>query len=254
MTSSVGPVALGAGQRLLDQTQISAKSPMVGLSCAEGDLHACDSSRFDGPASTPACGVAISGAAPDGRVVGLSTVPVSSSQCPLTRLPRPDRRRSGGHHGGSQPGPHRGAEAAGRDLRAADRVYVNRNLRLDQIQMVGFDMDYTLALYHQAKIEELSIQATLDKLVGNKGYPDAIRAPELRPAPGHPRAGGRPAARQRVQARPLRHARAGRCTARRRWPGAELARPLPARAHAPGRPALRLDRHACSRCPRRCCT
>ena len=41
--------------------------------------------------------------------------------------------------------------------------------------MVGFDMDYTLALYHQAKIEELSVPATLHKLVANKGYPDAIR-------------------------------------------------------------------------------
>jgi HAD superfamily 5'-nucleotidase-like hydrolase len=55
------------------------------------------------------------------------------------------------------------------------RVYVNRNLRLDQIQMVGFDMDYTLAIYNQAKIEELSVIATLQKLVSNKGYPDTIR-------------------------------------------------------------------------------
>src|SRR5450432_473708 len=42
--------------------------------------------------------------------------------------------------------------------------------------MVGFDMDYTLALYNQARIEELSIRATLDKLVSAKGYPEAIRA------------------------------------------------------------------------------
>lgn len=31
-----------------------------------------------------------------------------------------------------------------------DRVYCNRSLRLDQIDWVGFDMDYTLAVYDQA--------------------------------------------------------------------------------------------------------
>lgn len=55
------------------------------------------------------------------------------------------------------------------------RVYVNRNLRLDKIETVGFDMDYTLAIYNQARIEELSMRATLDKLCANKGYPDEIR-------------------------------------------------------------------------------
>jgi 5'-nucleotidase len=62
------------------------------------------------------------------------------------------------------------------DIPRAHRVFVNRNLRLDKIEMVGFDMDYTLALYNQARIEELSIRATLDKLVSAKGYPEAIRA------------------------------------------------------------------------------
>ena len=61
------------------------------------------------------------------------------------------------------------------EITRAERVYVNRNLRLDGIQVVGFDMDYTLALYHQDKMEELSVAATLHKLVVNKQYPDAIR-------------------------------------------------------------------------------
>jgi HAD superfamily 5'-nucleotidase-like hydrolase len=56
-----------------------------------------------------------------------------------------------------------------------ERVFVNRNLRLDQVQMVGFDMDYTLALYDQARIEALSVDATIAKLVANKGYPESIR-------------------------------------------------------------------------------
>jgi 5'-nucleotidase len=56
------------------------------------------------------------------------------------------------------------------------RIYVNRNLRLAQIQMVGFDMDYTLALYNQARIEELSVAATVQKLIANKGYPAPIQS------------------------------------------------------------------------------
>src|SRR5215468_8328911 len=61
------------------------------------------------------------------------------------------------------------------DVPRENRVYVNRNLRLDKIEMVGFDMDYTLALYDQAQIEELSMRATLHKLVTAKGYPAAIQ-------------------------------------------------------------------------------
>ena len=61
------------------------------------------------------------------------------------------------------------------DVPRRHRVYVNRNLRLDKIEMVGFDMDYTLALYNQARIEELSMRATLHKLVTAKGYPAAIQ-------------------------------------------------------------------------------
>ena len=43
------------------------------------------------------------------------------------------------------------------DVPRRNRIYVNRNLRMDKIEMIGFDMDYTLALYHQARIEQLSI-------------------------------------------------------------------------------------------------
>ena len=35
------------------------------------------------------------------------------------------------------------------------RVWVNRSLRMDQIEWVGFDMDYTLAIYKQAEIQGL---------------------------------------------------------------------------------------------------
>jgi HAD superfamily 5'-nucleotidase-like hydrolase len=56
------------------------------------------------------------------------------------------------------------------------RVFVNRTVRMDQIEVIGFDMDYTLALYHQAKMEELSAACTLQKLVANRGYSEAILA------------------------------------------------------------------------------
>jgi HAD superfamily 5'-nucleotidase-like hydrolase len=62
------------------------------------------------------------------------------------------------------------------DVARKNRVFCNRNLRMDSIEMIGFDMDYTLALYHQDKLEQLSIQLTLDKLIGKHGYPEAIRS------------------------------------------------------------------------------
>jgi 5'-nucleotidase len=53
------------------------------------------------------------------------------------------------------------------------RVYCNRSIRLDQIEWIGFDMDYTLAIYDQAKMDKLTIDAALQKLVV-KGYPESL--------------------------------------------------------------------------------
>ena len=61
------------------------------------------------------------------------------------------------------------------DVPRKHRVFCNRNLRMDSIELIGFDMDYTLALYHQDKLEKLSIQITLDKLIEKHGYPEDIR-------------------------------------------------------------------------------
>jgi len=41
------------------------------------------------------------------------------------------------------------------------------------VSWVGFDMDYTLAIYNQPNMDELSIKATLDKLL-LRGYPDVV--------------------------------------------------------------------------------
>lgn len=61
------------------------------------------------------------------------------------------------------------------DVARKNRVFCNRNLRMDSIEMIGFDMDYTLALYHQDRLERLSIELTLNKLIEKHGYPEAIR-------------------------------------------------------------------------------
>ncbi len=51
-----------------------------------------------------------------------------------------------------------------------DRVFVNRNLRMAGIRWVGFDMDYTLAIYRQEQMDALSIQLTVERLI-RRGYP-----------------------------------------------------------------------------------
>jgi len=61
------------------------------------------------------------------------------------------------------------------DVPRKNRVFCNRNLRMDSIEMIGFDMDYTLALYHQDRLERLSIELTLGKLIEKHGYPTLIR-------------------------------------------------------------------------------
>jgi len=53
------------------------------------------------------------------------------------------------------------------------RIFCNRNLRMSGVSWIGFDMDYTLAIYDQLAMDELSIKATIDKLVG-RGYPTRI--------------------------------------------------------------------------------
>ncbi len=55
-----------------------------------------------------------------------------------------------------------------------NRIYCNRDLRMSSIAWVGFDMDYTLAIYNQQEMDEISVKATIEKLV-LRGYPDFIR-------------------------------------------------------------------------------
>ncbi len=53
------------------------------------------------------------------------------------------------------------------------RVFANRSLKLSQIDWVGFDMDYTLAIYRQPEMDRISVEETVRRLV-QRGYPEEI--------------------------------------------------------------------------------
>jgi len=58
----------------------------------------------------------------------------------------------------------------GREIERSRQIFVNRNLRMSKIEAVGFDMDYTLAIYHMRRIEQLSFEMTLKSLIEHYGY------------------------------------------------------------------------------------
>jgi len=66
-------------------------------------------------------------------------------------------------------------DAGHREVPPARQVFVNRNLRMDVIEAVGFDMDYTLAIYQLRELEELAYGLTAERLVAHAGYPAALR-------------------------------------------------------------------------------
>ena len=80
--------------------------------------------------------------------------PGSVSQLPLPLAPPP---------------PPEGARAVPRRA----KIHVNRNLRLDALSAVGFDMDYTLAIYRQSEMDRLQIDVTVQKLV-ERGHPSSL--------------------------------------------------------------------------------
>ncbi len=54
-------------------------------------------------------------------------------------------------------------------------VFVNRTLKMDDIKYIGFDMDYTLAIYNKIEIEELAFNMAMEKLIIDKNYPKFIK-------------------------------------------------------------------------------
>jgi HAD superfamily 5'-nucleotidase-like hydrolase len=63
-----------------------------------------------------------------------------------------------------------------REVPFSRQIFVNRNLRMDKIDLVGFDMDYTLAMYHLRQLEDLAFQMTLARMIAHLGYPDHLCA------------------------------------------------------------------------------
>ncbi|MAW60504.1 MAG: hypothetical protein CMJ94_06685 [Planctomycetes bacterium] len=49
-------------------------------------------------------------------------------------------------------------------------VYVNRDIDFNHIKVVGFDLDYTLARYRQAELEQLTLEVVFEKLY-RAGFP-----------------------------------------------------------------------------------
>jgi HAD superfamily 5'-nucleotidase-like hydrolase len=70
------------------------------------------------------------------------------------------------------------------DVDRPHQVYCNRDLNMRKIEAVGFDMDYTLARYRQEAIDRLSVEKTLERLVTERDYPEAIL--EIEPRPDFP--------------------------------------------------------------------
>src|SRR5215208_3485109 len=64
--------------------------------------------------------------------------------------------------------------AAHREVPRTRAIFVNRNLRMDRVEAVGFDMDYTLAMYHLVRLETLAFRMTLEKMIAARGYPQAV--------------------------------------------------------------------------------
>jgi HAD superfamily 5'-nucleotidase-like hydrolase len=61
-----------------------------------------------------------------------------------------------------------------REIDRTRQIFVNRNLRFDKIDLVGFDMDHTIAVYHKRRSEELAFEMTLARLISEKSYPPDI--------------------------------------------------------------------------------
>ncbi|MCH9648156.1 MAG: HAD-IG family 5'-nucleotidase [Deltaproteobacteria bacterium] len=61
------------------------------------------------------------------------------------------------------------------------QVFVNRTLRMEKITTIGFDLDWTLADYHQDHLSQLAFEMTLDRLIAEFDYPREILGAEYRP-------------------------------------------------------------------------
>lgn len=61
------------------------------------------------------------------------------------------------------------------------RVYCNRDLNLATVHWVGFDMDYTLAIYRRESFDALTYKLTVERLIERFDYPATIRDRDFDP-------------------------------------------------------------------------
>ncbi|MGB5293986.1 MAG: HAD-IG family 5'-nucleotidase [Thermoanaerobaculia bacterium] len=61
------------------------------------------------------------------------------------------------------------------------QIFVNRTLRMESIQFVGFDLDWTLADYRRLPLEKLTFKLAVDRLIEENHYPETIRNCSFRP-------------------------------------------------------------------------
>jgi len=59
-------------------------------------------------------------------------------------------------------------------LQESRKIFVNRNLKMKKIKMIGFDMDYTLAAYKKTALEVLQYEKIKTRLINKANYPKEI--------------------------------------------------------------------------------
>ncbi len=55
------------------------------------------------------------------------------------------------------------------------RIFTNRNLRMESIEAIGFDMDHTLAVYNTKNFNHLCFDLALERMISDHGYDPVIR-------------------------------------------------------------------------------
>ena len=62
-----------------------------------------------------------------------------------------------------------------------NRIFTNRSIKMNRIQAVGFDMDYTLAQYNVEALDRMTMKRVLQILVNEHHYPEGILSLKLEP-------------------------------------------------------------------------
>jgi 5'-nucleotidase len=96
-------------------------------------------------------------------------------------LKSPSRRRQGYAHDSAPAMLHLLERAsAGADPAFERRVFVNRTLRMETIEVLCFDLDWTLAAYDRELLHRLIFDTAIERLVNRYHYPEEIRSAQFR--------------------------------------------------------------------------